>query len=166
MRTFNPVKAGAIFIALGLGMALAIPPNEAHGEALMLHLGALGGLQAGQTWIFGPFALVGPADGLQVRIGAAFSVGSDASLMQLETVVLLNARLGAWVYLGGGVGVSRRTGPQGVQMQFPLLAVGGLKTPPVGRWRFFAEGALLLPLPLETGQRWPTRLSAGLILSF
>ena len=159
--------ARVLLFALGLGLAMVIiAPGEARGEALMLHVGALGGLQAGQTWIFGPFALAGPADGFQVRIGAAFSVGSDASLMQLETVVLMNARLGARVYLGGGVGVSRQTDPQGVQMKFPLIAVGGLKTPPVGRWRFFVEGALLVPLPLETGQQWPTRFSAGVTLSF
>jgi hypothetical protein len=133
-------------------------------EPLNLHLGALTGLQDGRLWVIGTVAEAGPPDGAQVRVGATIGLLGEAPLLQLETLVLVNFRLGAWVYLGGGVAVIRSSGPSGGFASFPLLAAVGLRSRPAGPWRFTVEGMLFVNLPLDRG--FSTRASAGVLLSF
>ena len=152
-------------------------PETAQGEPLGLAIGAFGGLgydRGERLWLGGALLEAGPLEGIQVRLGASLAWPPDGTLLRLETLVLLNFRLGAWVYLGGGIGVDRLTTSEGATMRFPLFAAAGLKTRPDLRipWRFFVEGRASVPLPLLTPSAGPGerpmgfQFSAGALLSF
>lgn len=150
---------GALLTAIAL-----FSPMVRAAEPLDLHLGALTGLQDGDVWVIGAVAEAGPPDGAQVRLGATLGPFGGARLLQLETLVLVNFRLGAWVYLGGGLAVLRSAGMEGEFTGFPLLAAVGLRSRPAGPWRFTVEGMLFIHLP--PGRGFSTRASAGVLLSF
>lgn len=166
--------AGTLLLALTLALTLGLG-QTAQGEPLGLAIGAFGGLgydRGERLWLGGLLLEAGPLEGVSIRLGASLVRPPDGTLLRLETLVLLNFRLGAWVYLGGGIGVDRLTMSEGATMRFPLLAAAGLKTRPDPRipWRFFVEGRALVPLPLQplsTGER-PIgfQFSAGVLLSF
>lgn len=156
------IKVALLWVVITIA-AFCVPDVWA-AEPLNLHVGALTGLQDGRLWVIGPVVEAGPPDGAQVRVGATLSLLGETPLLQLETLVLFNFRLGAWVYLGGGVAVIRSSGPAGAFTTFPVLAAAGLRSRPAGPWRFTVEGMLFLPLPLDQG--FSTRASAGVLLSF
>ncbi|GEM_PF-2886562 len=163
---------GALLLGVGLGF-------PARAQPLGMALGAFGGMgydyeEGRPRWVGGGFVEAGPHDGVQVRIGAALIRPSDGVILRLETLMLANVHLGAWVFLGGGLGVDRAMGADGAEMRFPLFAAAGLKTRPLPGmpWRFFVEGRVSLPLPLlgppsEPGERpLGIQFSAGALLSF
>lgn len=156
-----------IWLYLMIALALFKFTTQGAQEPLLLALGAQAGMQnvSGKpVWIFGPIAEFGPAEGLQVRLAAELGVIGEASITQLETLVLLNLRLGARIYLGGGVAVAWVAGAlDPSRMQIPLLVLAGLKTRPVGPWAFAVEGLLLVPADFQGG--FTTRFSAGLLFA-
>ncbi len=86
--------------------------------------------------------------------------------------MMVNARMGAWVYFAGGLGVERQTFADGTPsvMSFPLVAAAGLRSRLVLMgvpWRFFVEGRLWTPASpsLET-RPMGVELLAGVLLSF
>lgn len=136
-------------------------------EQLNPSLGAQIGMQdigGPRVWIIGPVAEFGPADGLQIRLGAELSVLGGAALTQLETLVLMNSRAGARIYFGGGIGIAwvdDLSHPS--RMQIPLLALIGLKTRPIGLLTFAIEAVLLAPIGFQEGVT--TRFAAGVLFS-
>ena len=117
-----------------------------------------------RVWIIGPVAEFGPADGLQIRLGAELGVFGGAALTQLETLVLMNSRAGARIYFGGGIGIAwvdDLAHPS--RMQIPLLALIGLKTTPMGLLTFAIEGVLLAPIGFREGVT--TRFAVGVLFS-
>ena len=156
-------------IWLYLMIALVVFTFTAEGaqEPLLLALGAQAGMQNVSgipVWIFGPIGEFGPAEGLQVRLGAELGVTGEASITQLETLVLLNLRLGARIYFGGGVAVAWVAGAVNPsRMQIPVLLLVGLKTRPIGPWTFSVEGLLLVPADFQGG--FTTRFSACLLFA-
>lgn len=149
-------------------MAVAIPglALQAAQEPLLLALGAHGGMRGvggERVWTLGLMAEAGPSEGLQVRLGVELGVLGPVGLTQLETLVLLNLRFGARVHLGGGIGVAWMADTAQTQMQFPLLALAGLKTRPIGPWSFAIEGMLLIPTSFQEG--FTTCFSAGVLFS-
>jgi hypothetical protein len=139
---------------------------QAASEPLLLALGAQVGMQEvgeGRVWAFGPIAEFGPPSGAQIRLGAELGLLGDASLTQLETLVLFNLQFGARIYVGAGVGISWSA----ERVEIPLLALAGLKTRPAGPWTFAIEGMLLAPVDLQRGfpQSFALRLSAGVLFS-
>ena len=174
MRTERAVKMPRIFGVLLLVLGVGLP---AAAQPLGMAFGAFGGMgyDGGKPrWFGGALLEAGPHDGAQVQIGAALIRPSEGVILRLDTLMLVNFRLGAWVYLGGGIGVERLTTSEGTTMQFPLFAAAGLKTRPLSGvpWRFFVEGRASLPLPLLTPSAGPGerpigfQFSAGALLSF
>jgi hypothetical protein len=122
-------------------------------------------VQSQRVWTFGPYVEVGPEEGIQVRLALGLGGLEGAKLMQIETMILLNFRFGARIYLGGGVGIARITGPIiPAELRIPLLGLVGLRTRPLGPWTFSVEGLLLAPLNLSEGIsiRW----ASGVLFSF
>jgi len=153
-----------VLIAIALLLACS---GSAMGEGLDLAFGAYGAMSSpfGEPiWMAGLLLLAGPSEGLQARLGVGLAWPAEGALLQLETLVLLNLRLGAWVYLGGGIGVSRLKA--GTKVAFPLIAAAGLKTRklPQTPWRFFVEGKLLFGLirHAQLEMQW----SAGVTVKF
>jgi hypothetical protein len=146
---------------------LILPLYTSSAQPLLPNLGLQAGMQdigGPRVWILGPIAEFGPADGLQIRLGAELGVLSSAGLAQLETLILLNTRLGARIYFGGGVGVAWVSGSsQPSSTQIPLLALIGLKTRPTGLATFALEAVVLAPILFSQGMT--TRLSVGVLFS-
>lgn len=152
-----------------IGLLLAsLPVEPVRGEPLGLALGAFGGLgysPEGRVWLGGALLEAGPLEGAGVRLGAALLLPPEGTRLRMETLVLLNFRLGAWVFLGGGLAVERLA----TQTQFPLFAAAGLKTRPLPGvpWRFFVEGRVGTTLPREADVGpLGVQLLAGVLLSF
>lgn len=101
-----------------------------------------------------------------MRLGLLLGLGGrdERFRLQLETVALATARLGARLYGGAGFGVVRVQSAQRATMAFPLLLVAGLRRP-LALGEVAVEGLLMIPLPPDAGP-WPTRLAAGVALSF
>jgi len=159
------LKRAKVFIAIaGALLVLQDLGAEAAEGPLLLAVGAQAGMQGALSepkWLFGPYAAFGPEDGLQVKLGLGLG-WPPGSLTQLETLILLNFRAGARVYLGGGIGVTNLDGS--ADLQLGLLAAAGLKSLPLGPWSFLVEGAALAPVLV--GGTISLRLSVGVFASF
>lgn len=112
---------------------------------LLMGLGAQGGMVelgsgSGRFPYVGVIVQSGPPEGLQLRLGAQSGLMEEATLIQLETLMLLNVRFGARLHFGAGVGVNWLTGETSSEVQIPLIALGAMKRP-IGPWMIFLEGA-------------------------
>ena len=158
-------------LAVGL-LLVSAPGGAAWGKPLGLALGAFGGLgysPEGRVWLGGALLEAGPLEGAGVRLGVALLLPPEGTRLRLETSVLLNVRLGAWVFWGGGFAVERLSSDAGGRMRFPLFVAAGLKTHPLPGvpWRFFVEGRVGTSLSQGFGAHpLGVQFLAGVLLSF
>jgi hypothetical protein len=150
---------------------LLIHSWSAAAEPLGLAFGAYAAISSPldePIWMAGLLLAAGPSEGVQVRLGTALAWPDQGTLLHLETLVLFNFRLGAWVYLGGGIGLTHLITGEGTEMTFPVLAAAGLKTRPLAHmpWRFFVEGKLLWHPIQQQDAQLDTQWGAGVLISF
>ena len=135
------IRTFALLAALCLLLAL---PAAAQQGRLLVDVGANVGMTEsglGRYYAVNGFIQSGQPDGFQFRLGGVFHLGDADAITQIESLALMNFRFGSRVYMGAGVGVVGLTGSPGSGAGVPLIALVGLKTPPMENFRLTVEGA-------------------------
>jgi len=154
-----------VILALGLVVALVWPGMAQ--QPLLVDLGANVGMiesGIGLYYAAGGYIQSGAPDGFQFRVGGMLDVNNAGKIItQIESLALTNIQFGARIYLGAGVGVVGLTGAPGSGAGVPIIALAGLKTPPMANFRLTVEGAFYYGFLPDV---WAFRWGVGGALSF
>lgn len=146
-------------IVISIGLCLLMASSAAAQRPLWVDLGSNVGMiesGVGRYYAIAGFVQSGQPDGFQFRLGGVFDIDdSGATMTQIESLALMNFRFGSRVYLGAGIGVVGLTGAPGSGAGVPIIALAGLKTPPMENFRLTVEGAFYYGfLPDVVAFRW------------